>query len=168
MRNNRKPLVLVAVLLVCGTAVADSTSDMLTRIEAETMLLKARERQLDVQANIISRQNEIAAKQGMNNLITQSATAGDPVVHAIEGMGGTLYATLQMSDGNLTDVQVGDVLSNGMRVISIAPSNVVVASGKRQIRLAGHAMRAAPFNPSHPPPGLALPLPAQPPRGVAR
>lgn len=171
MQTNAKISVLLVAFLACvsGAVAADPTADKLTRIEAETLLLKARERQLEVQANILTRQNEIAAKQSVGNALAQNAVAGDPVVHGVEGIGSHMFATLQLNDGNIVDVQTGDVLSNGMRVISIAPSAVIVQSGKKRIRLARHAaVRQAAFNPNYPSPGVVLPLPPSAPRGVAR
>jgi type IV pilus biogenesis protein PilP len=165
-------LALLAALLCCGLGpvpvLADPTSDQLTKIEAETLLLKARERQLDVQASILAKQNEIAAKQNMGNQLTQGPALGDPVVRGIEGIGDVVFATLQLGDGSVIDVQAGDVLSNGMRVVSIAPGNVIVHKGKKRIRLASYVPRPAVFNPNLPAPGLRLPLPAASPRGAMR
>jgi type IV pilus biogenesis protein PilP len=176
MRNNLIGLICVSALLCSEVVAADTTSDTLTRIEAETLVLKARERQLDVQSSILSKQNEIVAKQNMGNQLSQaigsaagtsSTSMPDPVVRAIEGIGRRMFATLQMSDGNLVDVQAGDTLSNGMRVVKISANEVVVAKGRHQIHLAAsYVPRQAAFNPNVPAPGLALP--AAPQRGAAR
>lgn len=168
MSNSTKQIVFLAALLSCGTVLADSTSDKLTQIEAETLLLKAREKQLEVQASILAKQNEIAAKQNAGNLIAQPPMADDPLVHGVEGLGRNVFATLQLSDGNIIDVRVGDTLSNGMRVVSIAPSNVIVKKGKKRIRLARYVQRQAVFNPNLPATGSMLPLPAAAPRGTMR
>lgn len=169
MRIKNKVVVMLAASFAFASAHADTTSDKLTQIEAETLLLKARERQLEVQANILTRQNEIAAKQNVGNALAQTAVVGDPVVHGVEGIGSAMFATLQLSDGNIVDVQVGDTLSNGMRVLSIAPSAVIVQKGNRRIRLARHAaVRQAAFNPNVPAPGVVVPLPPAAPRGAVR
>jgi type IV pilus biogenesis protein PilP len=168
MSNSTKHIVFLAALLSSGAVLADITSDKLTQIEAETLLLKAREKQLDVQASIVTKQNEIAAKQNTRNLLTQSATAGDPVVHGVEGLGRAVFATLQLSDGSIIDVQAGDVLSNGMQIVSIAPSSVIVQQGKKRIRLAPYTPRQAAFIPNLPIPGLIPPLPAAAPKGAVR
>ena len=47
-------------LLGCAYAYADPTAEKLSQIEGETLLLKARERQLDVQGSILMKQNQIA------------------------------------------------------------------------------------------------------------
>lgn len=169
MQNNAKYLMILATLLFSGVAFADPTSDSLTQIEAETLLLKAREKQLDVQASIISKQNEIAARQNVSTRLTQPPVVGDPIVQAIEGLGKSMFATLQLSDGNIVDVQAGDTLSNGMRVLSIKSSEVVVqASDKRRIRLAAQTSRSMAFNPSYPTPALGLPLPMAGPKGATK
>ncbi|SFV05771.1 type IV pilus biogenesis protein PilP [Pseudoduganella namucuonensis] len=185
MSNNTKRAGRVAVLtaallaasLSCGAAFADPTSDKLTRIEEETLLLKARERQLDVQASILSKQGDIAAKQSAISQAAQTQTPkqGDPVLVGVEGIGRAMFATLQLGDGSMVEAQAGDVLANGMRVLSIAPGNVVVASGtkkrEKRVRLAQQAPRQSAAYPVLPPP-MALPLPmSQPsaaPKGGAR
>lgn len=137
MQNKMKRFLLVCGIALCGTAFAESASDSLTRIEAETLLLKAREKQLDVQANIIARQNEIAAKQVVHDQLTQAPVVGDPVVRSVEGIGRKVFAMLQMSTGDLIEVQAGDTLPNGMKVVSIRSNEVIVAAGKkRRVRLA--------------------------------
>lgn len=167
--------VFVAGLIFSGTAFAQaaadsstpdkpasdkSASERLTQIEAETLLLKAREKQIDVQASIITKQNEIILKQALNDQLTNKAVAGDPLVRSIEGIGKAMYATLQLHNGNLIDAKAGDVLPNGMKVVSIRPNEVIVQSAnKRRTRLGGAspAPVAGEFNPNYPSPGLSLP-----------
>jgi type IV pilus biogenesis protein PilP len=167
MSNSTRHIVILVALLSCGTVLADPTSDKLTQIEAETLLLKAREKQLDVQASIITKQNEIASKQTAHHMLTQLPLAGDPVVQGVEGIGRAVFATLQLSDGSIIDVKVGDVLSNGMQIVSIAPSNVIAQQGKKRIRLASYAPRQAMFIPNLPAPAQIPPLPASP-RGTIK
>ena len=173
MPNDRPIRLLPAVLCVlmagavAGPAAAQSTAASLTRIEAETLLLRAREKQLEVQASIIAKQNDIAAKQAMGVAISQPPVVGQPVVRAIEGLGKTLYATLELSDGSMLDVQNGSVLPNGMRVVAVEPNAVLAqAPGKKRVRLAGFSPATVEFNPNYPSPRLALPMPAA--RGATR
>lgn len=171
MQSNLKYVVLLSGLICAGSSWAESASDNLTRIEAETLVLKARERQLDVQSKIIAKQNEIAAKQADTDRLTQAAVVGNPMIRSVEGIGRTMYATLQLDNGNIVDVQAGDVLSNGMKVVSIKPNEVIAETEKkRRIRLATISHTPATFNPNFPGPGLALPplLPPAPPRGVSK
>ncbi|HEX6705200.1 MAG TPA: type IV pilus biogenesis protein PilP [Albitalea sp.] len=138
---------------------ADSTAESLTRIEAETAVLKARARKMEVQAQIASKQAEIAK-------LTAPAVAGDPTVRSVEGMGSKLYATLQLENGTAMDVRAGDVLPNGMKVESIGPNEVIVRKpNKRRYRLATTpAPQPVPGTTALPPlpapmAGSALPLP---------
>ncbi|MBJ7311954.1 type IV pilus biogenesis protein PilP [Rugamonas sp. CCM 8940] len=153
------PLTL-ALTLPLSAAAVETAADRLTRIEAETLVLKAREKQLDVQVNIMSKQNDIVAKQQLNELMVQNAVMGDPVIRSIEGIGKTLYATLQLNNGTMVDAQVGEVLSNGMKVVSIRANEVIVQTGKkRRIRLAATVNTPATFNPNFPSAGVPLPPP---------
>jgi len=123
--------------MLLGDAAAESaTVDTLTKIEAETLVLKAREKQLIVQGSIVTKQAEIASKQAEIDRLVQPGIVGDPTVQALEGMGGVFYATLQLDNGSTLDVKAGDILPNGMVVISIRGNEVIVAANKRRIRLA--------------------------------
>lgn len=164
MRNERNTGTLA--LLAClawgaAPASAETTSQSLTRIEAETMVLKARERQLEVQASIVGRQNEIAAKQSLIAALNQAEVVGDPMIRAIEGIGGRLFATLQLNDGSVVEVQQGDTLPGGMKIVSIGPRQVLAQAGARKVRLAAYAQVGG-FNPAFP---NVIGMPA---RGVVR
>ena len=154
MPNNHIIVLLALTACAAASARAESVSDSLTRIEAETMVLKAREKQLEVQASIVGKQNEIAAKQTMTAALSQTEVVGDPMVRAIEGIGGRMYATLQMSDGSIMDVQQGDTLPGGMKIVAIGPREVVAQAGARKVRLASYAPVNNGFNPAFPGPGL--------------
>ena len=136
MGNDRKCVLILCAFAFSGLALAESTSDALTRIEAETMLLKAREKQLDVQASILSKQNEIALKQGMASALPQISTGPDPVLRGIEGLGDKLYAILEVG-GGIFEARQDDVLPNGMRVVSITANGVTLRhSSGRKVHLA--------------------------------
>jgi type IV pilus biogenesis protein PilP len=157
-------LALLAGLTLSGTAFAESTADSLTRIEAETLLLKAREKQLDVQAKILAKQQEIAARQTENDPQVRTAAAGAPVIQSVEGIGRSLYATLQLANGSFVDVQVGDVLPNGMKVVSIRPNEVIAATGNKQrVRLSTASAAPEFLTPLNSNPVAALPMLPPPP-----
>ncbi|KAB8065242.1 type IV pilus biogenesis protein PilP [Janthinobacterium violaceinigrum] len=167
MQTSLKLLALAAALslVLSGMARAqNSAAADLTQLEAETTLLKARARKLDVQAQIATRQAEIG------RLAAPVASAGANItVRAIEGIGTPLYATLQLDNGEMVDVKAGDVLANGVKVVSVTRDTVMVQRKRgKPFRLASAiaALRQAP-------PALALPLPAglppmPPPPGSAR
>jgi type IV pilus biogenesis protein PilP len=152
MRNKLSSLVVLSCLaLPCAAALAESTADTISKTEAETSVLKARARKLEVEASI-------AAKRAEIQRYTQTAKAGDPTLRSVEGVGKTVYATLQLASGVSIDAKVGDVLPNGMKVISIRPNEVIVQSGKKRIRLGAGALEPTPFAAAQA--GAALPVPA--------
>jgi len=171
MQNKFVYVVFLSGVTFSSAVFAESASDNLTRIEAETLLLKAREKQLDVQAKIVAKQNEIAAKQAETDRLAQTAVVGNPVIRSVEGIGRSMFATLQLDNGSIVDVQVGDHLSNGMRVVAIRPNEVIAETQQKQrVRLAAVSHTPAVFNPSYPNPGVGLPplLPLAPPRGAIK
>lgn len=167
MQNYLKQSIFYLGLLLSGWSCAESASDRLTKIETETLLLKAREKQLEVQARIVNRQNEIAVKQSESDRIVMPAGMGHPMIVAVEGIGKQVYATLQLSNGSLVDVQVGDVLTNGMKVRSIRGNEVIVeGANKKRTRLAnvGHTMVS--FDANYPSASVNLP-PLPPPSSMS-
>ena len=169
MQISLKLLALAAALwlVLPGAARAqNSTAADLTLLEAETTLLKARARKLDVQAQIATRRAEIS------RLAAPAASAGagaNITVRAIEGIGTPLYATLQLDNGEMVDVKGGDVLANGLKVVLVTREAVTVQRKRGNPYRLASAMAAA----RQAPPALALPLPAGlppmlPPPGSAR
>ena len=126
-----------STVLVTLPACAESTAETLTRIEAETLVLKAQERQLAVKATILQLQTELSARQASADQSARPGAPGDPTVQSIEGVGNALFATLMFENGSTIDVKTGDTLPNGMRVMSIRNNEVMVAaSAHRRVRLA--------------------------------
>lgn len=162
MRNSVRPIVFLFTFAAASAVFAQSASERVTKLEAETLVLKARERQLDVQASIITKQNEILLKQAAAERMTQTTVAENPVIRSIESIGSAAYATLQLANGHLVDVQGGDILPNGMKVVAIKPNEVIVEKNKRRTRLSAASETPAQFNPNYPAVGLGLrpPLPA--------
>ena len=157
MSNKSLWCAVLVSLLGCATAYADPTAEKLSRIEGETLLLKARERQLDVQGSILMKQNQIATIQAATAALTHAPGASDPQVRSVEGIGRAVFATLQLGDGTVIEVQPGDMLPKGMQVVSIAPGNVIVRKGGQRVRLAraqsGPVLPLAAAVPG-PPPGM--------------
>ncbi|RSZ61089.1 type IV pilus biogenesis protein PilP [Massilia atriviolacea] len=175
MRNSLRLLFLLAVAAVPAAAAAPvsaaapggaSASDALTRIESETLVLKARERQLAVKAAIAQRQNEIAGRQDEGARLGSAAPGSSPVVQSLEGIGQHQYATLRFESGAVAEVRAGDVLAGGLRVLSVESNGVIVETARKKrmrLHMAGNAQ--APFNPAPAPlpPALARPAVALPP-----
>ena len=140
-------------------------SDTLTRIEADTMVLRARDRQLGVQAAIISKQADIILKQGESDREQRGPkveVVGNPVVQSIEGVGPVLYATLELESGATVEVQAGDLLANGMRVVSVRLNAVVVETSKKQRLVLAAARPPLAINPLYPAAGAGAGAPAAP------
>ena len=168
MSNKSLWCAVLVSLLACAHAYADPTAEKLSRIEGETLLLKARERQLDVQGAILMKQNQIATIQAATTALTHAPGAGDPQVRSVEGVGHAVFATLQLGDGCVIEVQPGDMLPKGMQVVSIAPGNVIVRKGRQRVRLAQAAPLQVPSGPALP---MAAAVPGPPPgmpAGAAR
>jgi type IV pilus biogenesis protein PilP len=138
-------------------SVRESAAESLTRIEAETMVLLAREKQLDVQAKIMARQSEIANRQSENDKQARGPVVGNPTVHSIEGIGNHMVATLVTDNGSLMEAKVGDVLANGMKVASIRSGEVIVLDrNKTRVRLSATSVQSASFNAAFPAVGMNL------------
>ena len=136
MRNSSTCLIVILMMMSTAAARAESTASDLERIEAETLLLKARQKKIEVEAQIAAKENEIASKRATQVMYARTASSMDPVVRSIEGIGKSIYATLQFENGGLVDVKAGDRLQNGMRVVSVQANEVIVETAKRQrIRL---------------------------------
>ena len=95
-----------------------ATAQALTRLEEESLLLKARLKALETEAQIAQRNAEL----------TRLAASGERsgfVVRAVEGIGKSLYATLWSRDQGEVEVKVGDALPNGMRIVAVRPGEVL-------------------------------------------
>jgi type IV pilus biogenesis protein PilP len=117
-------------VLVAAPARAGPTADDLARIEAEHMVLKARLRVLETRALMAARQADIERYEpGVQG-------SGMPTVAGIEGASGKLQATVLMGNGFTTEVLQGDMLPNGMRVVSIRHDGVVAqGADRKRVRL---------------------------------
>ena len=174
MPNKMKRFLVISCLALPGAAQADSTADSLSRIEAETLILKAQEKQIQVKAQIADREAEIASKQLASGRSGRSAILTDPTVKGVEGIGPNLVASLLLENGVSIDVKAGETLANGMRIVSIRSTEVIAETpGRRRVRLAPTAPQApagATAYPAYPTAMVALPplAPMTPAKGAAR
>ncbi len=135
MRNNllgSLALALPFFLQPCLAAGGESIADQLSRIDAETLVLKAQERQLAVQTKILQLQADLNNRQTSIDQNARPGAPGDPTVQSIEGIGDAVFATLLFENGSSIDVRTGDVLPNGMRVLSVRTNEVTVSADKRR------------------------------------
>jgi type IV pilus biogenesis protein PilP len=112
-----------------GAAGTASTAEELAQIEAQHAVLKARLRVLETRAQMAAREADIQR-------YAPATEHGAPSVDSIEGVDGKLKATLMLDNGRFAEVAAGDVLPNGMKVVSIRPDGVVVQRpDKKRVRL---------------------------------
>lgn len=147
-----------------------ATADSLTRIENETLLLKAEERQMAVRLQLATQRNDLVQRHLQTKQLERPARVGDPTVVAVEGIGQRMHAILLMENGSQLDAAIGETLPNGMTVLSVRAGEVVVGQGRKErIRLAhapapgaGNAATAATLPPARTPWTLPA-LPSMPP-----
>lgn len=131
-RVRRHAIVLACALAACVARA--STADDLAQIEAQHAVLKARLRVLETRAQMAAREADIQR-------YAPAAERGGPSVESIEGVDGRMQATVLLANGRSVEVVAGDVLPNGMRVVSIRPDGVVVQRlDKKRLRLPPAAM----------------------------
>jgi len=162
MRNSPWLAVLALSVLPGAAWCADTPAQQLTKIEAETALLKARERKIEVQAQIAGKQAEIASKQAEAQRVSASQ-GGQPVLRGIEGIGDTVYATLDVPHQGQIDVHAGDTVA-GYRVVAVKPDHVMLEGAKKRrlkLGLVAPAATAASLS-AVPEPAAMPPLPALP------
>lgn len=159
MQSRFRHIAFICSLAITPAATAESVSDRVTQIEAETLVLKARERQLEVQANIIARQQDIMRRQleaDQADRMAGSTPNDAPIVRSIESIGRSTYATLQLASGHLIDAKVGDELPNGMKVMAINSNEVTIERDGKRSRLTGASTALPVFNPNYPNVDLGL------------
>ena len=156
MQSRFRHIAFICSISIAPAAIAESVSDRISQIEAETLVLKARERQLEVQANILTKQQDIMRRQLEVDQTAGNTPIDDPVVRSIESIGRMAYATIEIANGLLVEAKVGDELPNGMKVIAISPSEVTVEQDGRRSRLTGASRLPPAFNPSYPNPDLGF------------
>ncbi len=127
------------------------TAARLTRLQSETLLLQAQLKKLETEQQVSDRSAQLARSRG-------GASAGQLAVTAIEGVGRRAFATMRMSGGAEFEVQRGDALPDGGRVVAIEPRAVVVANGGRTYRLTTASSAAAAFSGNPPLPRDAVPM----------
>lgn len=138
MRNSRvRSMCALGAALLAGAARAagglpsddgGATAARLTQLQSETVLLQAQLKKLETEQQVAERAAQLARVRG-------GAPAGQFEVTAIEGVGKRAFATLRMNGGAEFEVQRGDALPDGGRVVAIGPRAVVVSNRGRTVRL---------------------------------
>ncbi|RDU96765.1 type IV pilus biogenesis protein PilP [Trinickia dinghuensis] len=110
-----------------ATQATTQAATELMQLQEETLLLKAQLKKLDAQAQVAEREEALRRMGG-------PVAYGELALTATQSLGKVTSATLSSSDGAEFSVRAGEVLPNGMRVVSIRPGAVVLAgrSGHRE------------------------------------
>lgn len=119
-------LTLVAFLCQAGTVRAEGTIGDLSRIQTETLILKAR-------ANRASAQAELASKMPGPTTLGENVDA--PVVKNVYGVGGRMAATFLYSNGVAVEGHAGDTIIGGFKVVSISIDKVELAKDKKVFQI---------------------------------
>ncbi len=139
----KNKLVSLALLATCyvGTtspAIAEpSIQEQLQHINENIALLNAKRQELELRAQVASKQVEI---DRITNVDTGNIDrTRHPVVQAIEGADGKMVATLAFGSGTQQNVRQGDKIPGGWQVNKIAVESVYITRGNDKVRLAyGH------------------------------
>lgn len=131
-----------------------NTAAELTRLQEETVLLKAQLRMLDARAEVAARTQALSQLDDAGNVSVARGTALRVV--SIEGFNQRYWATLQTADGERFDVKPGDTLPGGVHVGSIGPDRVVVRVAGRTRQL----MPSADDDPAEAPAAAPMPTAA--------
>lgn len=157
MRNDfMKRLFVVLASLAPGLALAQATVGDLSKIQGETLILKAK-------ANREAAQAELDARSRAAGGYTSSDDSNLPVVKSVYGVRNTLVATFIYSNGTTMEAKVGDTLNGGYKVTKIAVDKVELAKNKKVVQLGFSATPpvASPAGMSNP----GMPQPYIPPVG---
>jgi len=125
-----------ALLASCfaSAALAEQTiAEQLHRINESIALLTAQKQELELKAQVTSKQSEIALIS--NSDASNIDRAGHPVVRAIEGADGKLKATLAFGSGVQQTVKTGEKIYGGWTVTNIAVDAVSITRGSEKVRL---------------------------------
>ncbi len=137
MRNSttktRWPTALVAFLpAVCA---AQATVGDLSKIQGETMILKAK----------ISRETALADLEARARAAGHTAedNVNLPVVKSVYGVRDTLVATFLYPNGTTQEAKVGDTLNGGFKVTKVEVSRVELEKDKKVVQLGFSAIPVA-------------------------
>ena len=131
------------------------TAAEIAAINERMAVMSARLQELELQAKIASKTEEIRRFKGTPDVYDDGYT---PSVLDINGVDGKLWATLYMQGGNVQTVRVGDRVGAWI-VKAITIDSVTVQRGRDAVRLAFGTYAAPPAAPGLPGGGMQPPLP---------
>ena len=127
-----KPLFLAIAFLLSGSSViAATTGEALTEINTDIEVLEIQVKRDDL------RLKQLKQKADMEKLA--GGVSSDYQVVWVEGLGKKQFAQLVTENGNRYEVRNGDKLPGGLKVVSIAPNEVLVEDGAKRKRMLSFA-----------------------------
>lgn len=154
MRNEWVGVVLACAIGAEPAWAGDATVGTLSKIQGETLVLKARTARAAAQAELNMRLRDSGAlvEPGIDEL---------PVVRSVYGARGTMVANLLFVNGTTREVKVGDDVRGGFKVVKISVERVDLSrgSGKTAQTYTLGFSSTPPTSTLGSPPGLPPPLP---------
>jgi len=134
----RQTLILLLMAACSGTSLTanaqQSTAEQLQRINESIAILSAQRQEIELRAQIASKQYEIDRANHVD--VTNVDRSRHPVVRSIEGADGKMAATLIFGSGIQQIVRRGDHIPGGWIVSRIGIDAVQISRGKERVRLA--------------------------------
>ncbi|WP_164153628.1 type IV pilus biogenesis protein PilP [Stenotrophomonas maltophilia] len=130
-KSTRELLVLVLMLVAVNANAQDGAPSIgeLSRIQAETILLKAK-------AEKAKAQSELSGDTGKASAAAFNEPTVAPVVSRVYGAGERLKARFLYEGGSFTDEVVGALIPGDYRVLSITMERVIVERRGKRLELA--------------------------------
>lgn len=143
----------MSMALSVSTAFATSQGELMTDLNSDIDVLEAQVKRDELRLKRQKIKAEMEKTSGGHE-------ATDFQVVWVEGVGNKQYAQLISETGNRYEVRVGDKLPNGLKIVQIAPHEVVVEdTAKRRKMLSTAPATASVYQGSSPVmPGMGMPM----------
>lgn len=134
---NRKAAALSFAVLLASTPTwaGESIAEEIARANEQIALLSAKFKELEIRAQIATKQAEIDRITSAGGSVAGNQPAELPVVKGIEGVDGRLTATLAFAGRIQQTVLTGEKIRGGWTVSQIDVSAVTLSRGSERLRL---------------------------------
>ena len=122
-----KTVFCIAILSMVSSSFAASPAEQITDINTDIAVLDAQVKRDDLRLRNMKQRADIEKING--------GASSDLQVVWVEGIGKQKYAQLITEAGNRYEVRAGDKLPQGLRVVSVAPNEVVVEDSAKRRRM---------------------------------
>lgn len=151
--RNKAGVALIPLMVAAAFAQAEGTVGDLSRIQSETLILKAK-------VGRATAQSELDAKSRVGQA---SDDVDAPVVKSVYGVGRKLFANFLYSNGVAMDAKLGDTILGGYKVVTLTVDKVELAKGKRRFVVGFSATAPTPAPQTSQQNGAAFGQPYMPP-----